>query len=314
MASIPTVSGPVPPDELGRVLPHEHLCVTTEGLARNFPRVWDEERAHERAVRKVRAAREHGVDTLVDPTVMGLGRSVQRVRRVVEETGIQVVMATGLYTYRDVPFYFRERSVDAMAELFVRDLRNGIQDTDVRAGFLKCATDEPGMTPGVEKILRAVARAHRETGAPIMTHSHPANRSGLQQQDLLEEEGVDLSRVVIGHSGDTDDLDYLRALADRGSYLGMDRYGLSYILETERRNATVAALCRDGYTDRLHLSHDHAATIDWVEEDPEELLPDWNYTYLFETVLPDLRERGVDEDTIRTMIRANPRRWLRGEG
>lgn len=96
MASIPTVSGPVSPGELGLVLPHEHLCVATEGIPGNFPRVWDEPRVHERAVRKVRAAQEHGVQTLVDPTVMGLGRSVARVRRVVEATGIQVVMATGV--------------------------------------------------------------------------------------------------------------------------------------------------------------------------------------------------------------------------
>jgi len=309
---VPTASGPVQPGELGLVLPHEHLCVTTEGLAQNFPAAWDEARARERAVQKVRAARRHGVDTLVDPTVMGLGRDVGRVRHVVERTGIQVVMATGLYTYRDLPFYFRERPVDDMADLFVKDLEEGIQGTDVRAGFLKCATDEPGFSEGVEKTLRALARAHRRTGAPIMTHSHPASRNGLEQQDLLEEEGVDLSRVVIGHSGDTDDLDYLRALADRGSYLGMDRYGLDQILDTARRNATVAALCEEGYADRLHLSHDHAATIDWVEGDPDELLPDWSFTHLFEDVLPDLRDRGVTDNQIRTMTRENPRRWLTG--
>lgn len=312
MARIPTVTGPVDPADLGLVLPHEHLCVTTEGLIKNFPHVWDEDHAHERAVRKVRAAQECGVNTIVDPTVMGLGRDVRRVQRVVEATGIQVVVATGLYTYRDLPFYFRERSVEQMAELFVRDLEEGVQDTEVRAGFLKCATDEPGLTEGVRTVIRAVALAHRRTGAPIMTHSNPNNRSGLEQQDLLEEEGVDLSRVVIGHSGDTDNLDYLRTIADRGSYLGMDRYGLEQILETERRNDTVAALCEEGYEDHMLLSHDHCATLDWVEEDPDELLPNWNFTHLFEEVLPALKERGVSPDQIRTMTRENPRRWLAG--
>ena len=131
----------------------------------------------------------------------------------VKEAGIKVVVATGLYTFNDLPTYFQVRDVDEMADLFVSDITEGIQGTDVKAAVLKCATDAPGVTPGVEKVLRAVARAHLRTGVPISTHTHAAMRRGLEQQDIFESEGVDLRRVIIGHSGDSEDLDYLTKLA-----------------------------------------------------------------------------------------------------
>src|SRR5215467_553844 len=117
-----------------------------------------------------------------------------------------------------------------MVEMFVRDIREGIADTGIKAGILKCATDEPGVTKDVERILRATAQAHRRTGVPISTHTHAQRRVGLDQQRIFREEGVDLSRVDIGHSGDTTDLDYLEKLIAAGSYIGMDRFGIDTIL------------------------------------------------------------------------------------
>src|SRR3972149_4651531 len=148
---------------------------------------------------------------------------------------LNIIVATGLYTYNELPRYFQSRDADVMAELFVRDITEGIQGTNVKAAILKCATHEPGVTRGVEKVLRAVARTHRRTGVPISTHTHAPTRRGLEQQAIFEEEGVDLSRVIIGHSGDTEDTDYLEALLKRGSYIGMDRFGIDIYLTTEKR-------------------------------------------------------------------------------
>ena len=189
------------------------------------------------------------------------------------------------------------------------DLTGGIQGTEGKAAILKCATDEPGVTPGVEKVLRAVARAHRRTGAPISTHTHPATRRGLEQQTIFEEEGVDLSRVVIGHSDDTEDIEYLQELMKRGSYLGMDRFGIDPILPTEKRVATVARLCELGFAGQMVLSHDASCYLDWY---PPELMktaaPNWQFRLISEDVLPALRAAGVSDEQIKQMTVDNPRR------
>ena len=145
---------------------------------------------------------------------------------------------------------------EIMTDMFVGDITDGIADTDIKAAILKCATDEPGVTPGVERVLRAVAQAHRQTGVPISTHTHAATRRGLEQQRIFTEEGVDLSRVVIGHCGDTTDIGYLEELIDNGSYIGMDRFGLDMFLYTEERVNTVATMCERGHADKMVLSHD----------------------------------------------------------
>ena len=151
-----------------------------------------------------------------------------------------------------------------MVDMFVRDITEGIADTGIKAAVLKCATDRPGVTPGVERVLRAVAQAHRATGAPITTHTQAATHRGLEQQKIFAEEGVDLSRVVIGHSGDTDDLGYLEELIANGSLLGMDRFGIDGLLSTEKRVAVIAELCRRGYAERMVLSHDASCYLDWI--------------------------------------------------
>ena len=134
---------------------------------------------------------------------------------------------------------------------------------DIKAAFIKCAADEPGVTPNVEKVHRAAARASQQTGRPIMAHSHPASGTGLEQMRVFAEEGVDPAKVQVAHTGDTDDLDYIERLLDTGCWIGMDRYGLDIFLPTEQRNATVLALLEKGYADRMFLSQDCCSTIDW---------------------------------------------------
>ncbi|MDL1873827.1 hypothetical protein FBQ85_01435, partial [Cytophagia bacterium CHB2] len=184
-------------------------------------------------------------------------------------------------------------------------LSGGLAGTGVKAGILKCATDEPGVTPGVERVLRAVARAHRETGAPISTHTHAGTRRGLEQQAIFTEEGVDLSRVVIGHSGDTTDVAYLEELIANGSYLGMDRFGID-LVPFEDRAGIVATMCERGHADRMVLSHDASCFIDWLPHDLlPVVMPNWHYLHIHHEVLPALRDRGVTEEQIRAMLVEN---------
>jgi phosphotriesterase-related protein len=163
----------------------------------------------------------------------------------------------------------------------------------------------------VERVLRAVAQAHRATGAPITTHTQAASRRGLEQQKIFAEEGVDLTRVVIGHSGDTDDLDYLEELIANGSLLGMDRFGIDGLLTTDKRVAVIAELCRRGYADRMVLSHDASCYLDWIPgELPFANMPNWHYLHISHDVLPMLRANGVSDEDIDTMLVDNPRRFF----
>jgi phosphotriesterase-related protein len=306
---VATVRGDIGPDALGMTLMHEHVFVVNPDVVANFDTGWDEEAAVAEAVARLEELHAAGVDTIVDLTVVGLGRDIPRIQRVAAATGLQIVVATGLYTFHDLPFYFAFRKTDVMTDCFVADIESGIAGTGVRAGILKCATDEAGVTPGVERVLRAVARAHRRTGVPISTHTHARSERGLDQQRIFTEEGVDLTRVVIGHSGDTDDLRYLEEVAGAGSYLGMDRFGLDMFLSFEQRVETVAELCRRGLAGQLVLSHDASCHSDVFDpEARQRVTPNWHYLHISHDVLPALRARGVADEQIHQMLVDNPRR------
>lgn len=324
---IETARGPVEVESLGRVLVHEHVFVISPEIQMNYPEEWigDEHRISDAASRlnELKAA---GIDTIIDPTALGLGRYVPRIVEVAARTDLNIVVATGLYTFNELPHYYRRRTpgadgVDSMTAHFVQDIAEGIADAfdptgrSIRAGVIKCATDLPGLTDDVERTLRACARAHRETGCPITTHTHARSERGLDQQRIFAEEGVDLSRVIIGHCGDTDDLDYLQRVLDQGSLIGMDRFGIDGYLNTDQRVGVVAELCRRGYAEQLVLSHDASCYIDWiVGEVPLGALPNWHYLHISEDVVPALLAAGVSDTQIDTMLMVNPARFLGSAG
>ncbi|WP_405139433.1 phosphotriesterase-related protein [Sphaerisporangium sp. NBC_01403] len=317
--AVETVRGPVA--GLGATLMHEHVFGLSPEILWNWPDIpegWDLERRAREAAAKLDELKAEGVDTVVDLTVVGLGRYVPAVQRVAELTEVNIVAATGLYTYDALPPYFGNRGPgslfggpDRLAEFFVRDITEGIGRTGVKAAILKCASDHQGMTPGCERVFRAVARAHAETGAPITTHSHSASRGGLEQQRLLASEGVDLSRVVIGHAGDSTDPAYLEELVAAGSYLGMDRFGIETISSFEDRVAIVAEMCARGHAGRMVLSHDSYCFNDRFDQDVvRERHPNYHLLHISRDVLPELRKRGVTDDQIHQMLVENPRRIL----
>jgi phosphotriesterase-related protein len=302
---------------------HEHVFVLCPEITDNYPEVWGDEAKREAdAIARLNELKSRGVDSIVDLTVIGLGRYIPRIARIAAATDINIVVATGVYTYNDVPMYFHFTGpgsqlgdAEPMVDMFVRDIEHGIADTGVKAAILKCATDEPGVTPGVERVLRAVAKAHRRTGAPISTHTHAATRRGLEQQQIFADEGVDLTRVVIGHSGDTTDLAYLEELIGNGSYIGMDRFGADVYLPFEDRVNTVARMCERGHADKMVLSHDAACFIDWLpEEVVPVVLPNWHYLHIHNDVIPALKDRGVTDEQLTAMLVDNPRKIFESQG
>jgi len=315
MATVESVNGPIDVDELGTTLIHEHFRFRDEGAAFQWPHLYDEQDELDKALADARGVMSHGVKTVVDPNAMTGSRDARFSKRIADETGIQVILATGVYTYEHLPQVLLNRDEDQIADLFVHDIEEGMQGTDVKAAFLKTACDEPGMVPGVEKLHRAAARASNRTGVPIMAHSRPASGTGPEQVRVFEEEGVDPNKVQIAHTGDTDDLDYIEKLLDMGVWIGMDRYGLDLFLPTDRRNATLLALLERGYAGRMFISQDYCSTLDWFPIEVQEALkatevPEWSMTMLFETVIPYLKENGMTDEQLETMLVDNPKRWL----
>jgi phosphotriesterase-related protein len=325
MATVPTTAGDVDVDELGVVLMHEHVFIRTESFQWGWPGFggWNEEAEVATARERLSALKGVGVDTILDMTVPGIGRDPALVCRTVEGTGLKVMFATGYYTYDNLPFPFHYRGPgkildgdDRLLEsLFERDVTEGIGDTGIRAAVLKVATDIQGMTEDVERLTRAIANVHVRTGTVICTHTSAQTERGLDQQRIFKEHGVDLGRVMIGHSNETTNLDYLERLIENGSYVGWDRCGLNLIVSLEDQLDTLAELCRRGYADRLMLSHDKASFSDWFsDEETDAVVPSWQYTYIHSGVLPGLRERGVSDEQIEQILIRNPRDFLGRQG
>ena len=325
MPQVHTVLGPVDASALGPTLMHEHIFILTADVQQNYPEEWGEE--DERvadAVRQLRALAAAGITTLVDVTVIGQGRYLPRIKRIAEQVPeLNIVVATGCYVFDEVPLFFSRRTAqveaslgrparDVMADFFVRDITEGIGRTGVRAGMLKCAVDEKGLTHGVERVLRAVAQAHGRTGAPITIHTHAASQHGPAILDVLADEGVDLSRVVLGHSGDVTQPGYLQSMVDAGLTLGMDRFGIDHFASFTQRADLVVDLCRRGLADHLVLSHDYSCYLDWFPPGSLDDLHDWHYLHVSRDVLPYLRAHGVTDDEIDAMLVRAPARILGG--
>jgi phosphotriesterase-related protein len=315
MPQVQTVLGPVDAGALGRTLMHEHVFVLTAEVQQNYPEEWGDEDARVAdAVRRLSELPKHGIDTIVDVTAIGQGRNVPRVARIARQVpGLNIVVATGIYTFDEVPLFFTRRPPEAMTDFFVRDITEGIAGTGVKAGMLKCAVDEKGLTKGVEQVLRSVARAHRRTGIPVTIHTHAAGQHGPAILEVLKQEEANLDRVVLGHSGDAvEDPGYLERMAEAGLTLGMDRFGIDHFAPFEARAALVVELWRRGLADRMVLSHDTCCYIDWFAPGSLDDLKHWHYLHVSQDVLPYLRDHGVSEDDIDTMLVDVPARILAG--
>lgn len=311
MAKINSVLGIIDTADLGFTLMHEHILVANWSMRQAFHDWVDLDTLVEEAVREVREAKLRGVKTIVDVTPIDLGRDIHVIREVAAQAEMQIIVATGLYLFEEP--WLGGWEVDRIVDFLIHDIEIGIQGTDSKAGIIKAATGDAGVTPINLKSLRVAARLHLAIGVPITTHTSAAHRTGLAQQDVSEEEGINLERVVIGHCGDTNDVEYLEAILQRGSLIGMDHFGIEKILSTEKRVGTVAELCRRGWADRMVLSHDHSCNIDWYpKETIRAQLPRWTLHHIPDDVIPALHQAGVGDGQIYAMTVANPVRVFDG--
>jgi phosphotriesterase-related protein len=304
--TVETARGRIATSELGPTLMHEHIVTRSPGVQENWPHLWDRAEILAIAERKMADLYSRGIRAIVDLTTVDLGRDIELIVDVARRSRVHVIVATGVWWMPQR--YFTAHGIDHVAQLFIKDIEEGIGASGVKAAIIKCATDTAGVTPVIENILRASARAQKATDVPISTHTWAAGRVGETQQAIFAQKGVDLSRVIIGHSGDSEDLKYLRGLMERGSTIGMDRFGLENFLPTAKRVEVLARLCAEGYAGKMVLSHDANCWTDMVsEENKKRTRPLWHYTHISDDILPALRKAGVTEDQIEQMLVRNPK-------
>jgi len=316
MPTVNTVLGPLDTSRLGFTLSHEHVGTNAAGLRHTYPEFIDRAGVVEQSTAAMKEAYTEGVRTIVDVTTIDLGRDIEMIQEVSRASGVQIIAATG--NHLAVPRPFSEVSPDAIAPLYIREIEAGIEGTGIKAGIIKVASDRGGITAPQEVVLRAAARTHNHTGIPISTHTWSPDRVGEQQVRILEEEGVDLSRVYIGHSNDDTDMDYLLGLLDKGVWLGMDRYPGGRVPGTPRweaRTEIVKKLIDAGFSHRIMLSHDFSvpkARYSPAEQEARRLANPDGYNFILRKVLPRLKELGVTDAVIQRITVENPRRFFEG--
>jgi phosphotriesterase-related protein len=324
MDLINTVTGRASPDELGTTLMHEHLLIGYPGwamdaLAPKFKRA----EALARGVDRLQELRDFGVATFVDPCPMDLGRDVEFMAEVAQRSGMRIVCTTGAYKENEgLTYTFRALPLEEITAIYVKELTEGIGETGIRPGLVKVATGHP-ISEYEEKLVRAAGRAASAVGCPVITHTDHAS-SGLEQIALLVSEGVPAHRILIGHSDGRDDHAYHRSLADRGAYVGFDRFGIEAFISDEKRIDSVVRMVEAGYTRSMCLSHD-STCASWLGRPvfggrmvmtPEMIaagLPNWEATHLFKRILPQLKGRGVTDKDVHTLFVENPSRYFRGD-
>jgi phosphotriesterase-related protein len=317
--TVQTVLGPCRVDDLGASLMHEHLLIGWPGWDSDTAAApFDRTGARQLCSERMLELKELGMSTLVDPCPIDLARDVELMAEVAQTARVNVICATGLYKEdQGAASYFKFRAslgdvVGEMTETFVKELTTGIGSTGIKAGIIKVATGKNQITAYERAVLTAAARAHKETGAPITTHTEDGTM-GREQLDIFAGEGIDLSHVIVGHSCGSADLAYHVDMLDRGAYLGFDRFGLEMLHPDRLRLAALIGLLGIGFAHRIVLSHDSV----WCWRGrplqiPPTLLPNWNPTHVFKNIVPALRDAGVPEAKITAMLRDNPRRYFAG--
>lgn len=316
MTQINSVLGPIDSSDLGFTLMHEHVMVAASGLSKSYPDLLGPNR-EERAIACLQKAKAAGINTLLDATTFDLGRDPELLCHVAAESGVNLINVTGWWL--DVPRFMLGVGANQMADEFIRDINEGFRGTDIKAGMLKCAADFEGVTPPLETMARAVARAHLQTGVPIMVHSYPTGHVARRQIEIFKEEGVDLTRVKIDHSNDTTDTEYLKWILDQGCFLGLDRYP-GRLVSPHMRTVTLKRLMDMGYGERLCPSHD-CICLHIHNEQPDGSIPEEHaftasnpdqYLYMHRHVIPALLEMDASQADIDMLFIDNPRRLFEG--
>jgi phosphotriesterase-related protein len=338
---IRTVLGDIAPEEAGRTLTHEHILYANPGNDFDHQAVFDFDVVADEVAGKLRASKaEFGLGTMVDMTPVELGRMPQLLKMVAERCDVNIVAITGFFPEEPgIPYHFRLLSIDEIKAFFVRDITVGMaygfQQTDIRCGLIKIATGSFSTHPSPvgpsgrrigkyeERVLRAAGRAQAELGVLINTHTEPrdyqASNVGLEQVTLLEEEGADPAKVLVGHAFVIPNIDQLVEICKTGASLQMDHIGIPWQHEAEgaevfdqRMAEAMTEVAQLGYLDRLTITYDRFfhRCGPMSEEASGELNEYVDLPYMFSSFVPRLEKLGWTADDLDQLFVHNPARLL----
>jgi len=309
--TVRTLTGDVPADAIGRTLVHEHLAVDWgEMLGRPNWLDFDREEMVERMVAKMTDLAAAGIGTMTECTPYGAGRYVDLFADVARRSPVRIIASTGFFHESWCPMHpvAQALDLDAMTDLFVREITQGMGGTLIRAGLIKIATGEGRISAKEEQVARAAARARRRTGCPIIAHT--TGGMGPELLDILQGEGVGPDEVIISHVGfEPDPKAAAQELLGRGANVSFDRIGFRIFFADEHWLDLVTWAIGAGYVGQVMLSHDASVFAYGLEAASGENVMD-DYTYIPRVFLPKLRAAGVTEEQIETMLAANPQRVL----
>lgn len=304
MKTVETVLGPIPVDQLGLVLPHEHLLVDTYDVRRNSEGVLLE-LATMRA--EVEDFRDAGGQTIVDQTIYGLHPDPEGLAEISRATGVHIIAGTGFYHQQYYPEWLDEWSVAQIADRMESHIVTGFPGTSIKAGIMgELGTHHRSIKPNEVKVLQAAAKVQQITKKPIATHAL-FTEIGIAQLNILESAGADLDITLIGHCDTNRDIDYSRKLLKRGVWIGYDAVGQLDKQRDELRAQTIATFIAEGYLEKILISTDIASRSRLKIHGGE------GYKFLITKFLPLLRNAGVTEDQIKTLTERNPQRFLAGK-
>ncbi len=317
MTTVSTVLGKTTADKLGKTLIHEHALIGYPGwfLDRRQP-PFRRDDALARVTDAFAQLKDYGVETVVDPCPGDLGRDVEFYAEISQRSGVNLICASGVYFQASgITFTLGVLDVEAITEIFIKEIEEGVGETGIRPGIVKIATGYGEVTKYERKVLTAAARAAKATGTPVLSHTE-ACTCGHDQIDIVTGEGVSCDHLLIGHTDGTEDLDYQVSIAERGVYVGFDRFGLEDILPDAIRMKHLKALVDRGYRDQLMMSHD---TVNcWLATPPRvppgadlrETRPNWHMTHIFENIIPELKRMGMTDADFDVILRDNPARFF----
>ena len=346
MKMINTVLGAVNVDSLGTVLPHEHLLINLENQYSGGKNVYgvdcDNDKvslenlgylrrdcylikdnlvldSEEVAVEEVMHYKRAGGGTIVEVTPCGVGRDVLKLKRISEKTGVHIIAGTALYTHDAIPEHLERMSVEELSEFFVSELTQGIDNTGICSGVIGEIGTSDKIYPVEERALRAAALANLKTGAPILIHTYPWGKMGLEALGIISSYGVDLKNVCICHVDVKFDVDYIKAIMDTGAWVEFDDFGKEFYIVTTpgefaggafatdvERVRMIDRLCAEGYSDRILITNDICLKI---------LLHKyggWGYDHILSNIRPMMTCEGMNEETIKRLIETNPIEFLKG--
>lgn len=312
---IETVLGKIDSSKLGNVLVHEHITFADRTLRDIFKdNFFDEKLVEDLAIKMLREAKKSGIDTIVDGSAINLGRDIKMMQKISKESGVNIIASSGFYYQNEI--YLELNSEDFIYSLIEKEIIDGIEGTNVRPGILKIACSPDGLNDVIIKMMRAVGRASKKYNMPIFCHHYPESKNGIEILNILESVGVDPSLVIMGHSGDTNDIPYLSKLLERKCYVGMDRFAFCNVSNSlENRVNTILKLISMGYINQILISHDLAVFFG-VQEDIDSfrarasIIPEVSYNFISEKVIPLLLKNGIKMEQIDIILKQNTKRIL----